>query len=68
MHPKLKLVLYGLSVFVIYSILTYVLRYVFNRMPTDAEFFGVYSSTDLLIGLVLALILTFTHVKKNKLQ
>jgi len=55
-----------LSVFVIYCILTYVLRYMFNRMPTDGEFLGMYSTTDLLIGLALALILTITHEKKKK--
>ena len=65
--PKIKPVLYGLSVFAIYIILSVVLRLISKRIPDDAEYFGIFSSTDLLIGIVVALVLTFTHERKKRI-
>ncbi len=67
-HPKVKPILYGLGVFLIYAILTYVLRLVFKVMPIDGEFLGIYSENDLLIGLLVAVVLTFSHERKKKLK
>lgn len=67
-HPKVKPILYGLGVFLIYAILTYVLRIVFKIMPTDGKFLGIYSENDLLIGLLVAVVLTFSHERKKKLK
>ena len=68
MSPKLKPVLYGLSVFAVYLILTYILRLAFNRMPTDAEILGLYSTNDLLLGVVVTVALTISHERKKKLK
>ena len=70
MFTKIKgLLLYGLGVFAIYALLTYVLRVFFSRATTDAEFFGVYTTNDLLIGVLVAVVLTFSHQgKKNMLK
>jgi hypothetical protein len=68
MSPKIKPVLYGLGVFAVYIVLTYILRLIFNRMPTDAEFFGIYSTNDLLLGVVIAVALTITHERKKRLK
>ncbi len=65
---KIKPLLYGLGVFIIYAILTYVLRLTFNRMPVDGEYLGVYSGNDLLIGIAVAFILTLSHERKKKLK
>lgn len=68
MNPKLKPVLYGLGVFAVYAILTYVLRVFFDRTSTDAEFFGIYSKNDLLIGVLVAVVLTFSHERKKNIK
>jgi len=68
MHPTLKIVIYGLSVFVIYTVLAIVLRYVTHHVPTEEEYFGLISNKDLLLGLLLAVVLTFTHERRKKLK
>ena len=68
MHPKLKIVLYGLSVFVIYALLAIGLRYITHHVPEEDEYFGLISNKDLLLGLGLAFVLTFTHERKKKLK
>ena len=68
MHPKLKIVIYGLSVFLIYTILAIGLRYVTHHVPQEDEYFGLISNKDLYLGLLLAIVLTFTHVQKKRLK
>ncbi len=68
MHPKLKPVIYGLGVFTVYVLLTYVLRIIFKRTTSDATIFGVYSTNDLLIGLLLAVVLTFSHQRRKTIK
>ncbi len=67
MHPVLKTLLYGLSIFVIYAVIVLILRHVINHTPTEYEYFGLFSRKDVLLGLVLAIVLTFTHERKKNL-
>ena len=67
-HPKLKPILYGLGVFTVYIVLSLVIRLVAKRIPADAEFFGMFSTNDLLIGVVVAVVLTFTHERKKRIK
>ena len=68
MHPKLKTLFYGLSVFVIYTIMAIALRMITHHVPTEEEYFGLISNKDLLIGLMLAFVLTFTHERRKNLK
>ncbi len=68
MHPVFKTITYGLIVFVIYAALTFILRYITNRMPENPEFLGIYTTNDLLLGIAVAFFLTFTHERKKNLK
>jgi len=68
MNPKIKIVVYGLSVFVIYTVLAIALRMVTHHVPTEDEYFGLISDKDLYLGLLLAIVLTFTHERKKRLK
>lgn len=69
MPSKIKEVLiYGLGVFAVYAILTYGLRVLFDRASVDAEYFGVYSKNDLLVGVLVAVVLTFSHQRKKNIK
>lgn len=68
MNPKLKIILYGLGVFAVYIVLVVVLRLISGRIPENAEIFGMFSTTDLLLGLLVAAVLTFSNVQKKKLK
>jgi len=68
MHPAIKTFLYGLSVFVIYAIFVLILRHVINHISTNYEYFGLFSKKDILLGLALSILLTFSHERKKKLK
>lgn len=65
---KLQPVLYGLSVFAVFIILSVILKLIAHRESTDAIYFGILSNKDLLLGLLVAVVLTFTHEHKKKLK
>ena len=68
MNKKLKLFLYGAGVFCIYGILTWILKLVAKKMPEGDAFLGVFTSTDLWLGLAIAVILTYSHYMKMKIK
>lgn len=68
MLNKFKPVLYGVVVFAIYALLTFILRLITGRMPENPEFLGIYTSNDLLLGLVVSVVLTLSHQRKKKFK
>jgi hypothetical protein len=66
MHPKIKMILYGLGVFSIYAIFVVGMRYFSHYTPTEAEYFRFFSQNDLLLGLLVAVVMTFTHERKKR--
>lgn len=67
MNSKLKIVLYGFGVFAVYIVFLIVLRLVSGNAPEDAEIFGMFSRNDFLLGLIVAVVLTFSYVRKKKM-
>jgi hypothetical protein len=45
-----------------------VLKLIAHKMPEGEAFLGVYTSTDLWLGLVIAIILTYSHYMKMKIK
>jgi hypothetical protein len=66
--PKLQPVLYGLGVFAVFIALSVTLKLITHRVFSDAQYFGILSNKDLLLGLFVAAVLTFTHERKKKLK
>jgi len=66
MNPKLKIFLYGVGVFAVYIVFLIVLRLVTGNTPDDAEFFGIFTRNDILLGLIVAVVLTFSQVWRSK--
>lgn len=67
-HPKLKPVIHGVTVYVIYIIITFILKYFTHKTMLGDEYFGVFTKNDLLLGLVVAIVVTFTHEQKKRLN
>lgn len=67
-HPKIEPILYGIVVFVIFYILTLVLKLITHQFPMVLSFETLFPKKDLLLGLGVAVVLTFTHQRKKKLQ
>ncbi len=68
MNQKLRLFLYGLVVFCVYILLTWVLKLIAHKMPESDAFLGIFTSTDLWLGLAIAVILTYSHYMKMKIK
>ena len=67
-NSKLRPIIYGLGVFVIFTVLAIALKLITKHTPTETEYFGLISKKDILLGLLLAVVLSFTHERKKKLK
>jgi len=45
-----------------------ILKLITHRISSDAEYFGLFTNQDLLLGVVVAAVLTFSHERKKKLK
>lgn len=67
--PKFaKSILYGLGVFAVFTTLATVLKYLSHNLPEKADYFGLITNNDLMLGLIVALIVTITHEKRKKVN
>lgn len=66
--PKLQPILYGIGAFALFTLLSIILKIATNHQSTENEYFGIISNKELLLGAVVAIILTFTHERKKKLK
>jgi len=66
--PKLQPILYGLIVFTIFTTLSIILKIVTKHQTIDADYFGILTNKDLLMGAIVAVIVTLSHEKKKKLK
>ena len=67
-NPKLKPLVYGLIVFLIFASLSVILKMLTHRESSTDIYFGVLSNKDVLIGVCIAIFLTFTNEQKKKLR
>ncbi len=68
MNSKLKLVIYAASAFVVFMLLTWILRLAAGKLPIEDAMWGVYKDSDFLLGIVVAGVITLSHVQKRKLR
>ncbi len=68
MSPIIKNVLYGIGVFSLFSVIALLLKYATNYTPIGNEVVGNFTSSDLMLGVVVAIVVTFAHIKKTRLK
>lgn len=66
MSPIVKRIVFGLSVFVVFLVIALVLKLVSGQQLNVESIPNLFSSTDLLLGLVVALVVTMNHERKTK--
>ena len=66
--PKIQPVLYALGVFIVFSTLVAIMKLVTKTSHENANYFGLYTNKDLLLGAGMAVVLTFSHMRKKKLK
>ncbi len=68
MPSILKTLLFGVGVFVVFITIATILKYASHQMPQENAIFGLFTQTDLMLGLVVAIVVTFSHERKKKIK
>ena len=68
MNSRLKFIIYAISTFLVFLLLTWILRLMAGKLPIEDGILGVFKNSDLLLGLVVAVAVTFSHIQKRKLK
>ena len=68
MNSRIKLIIYAISTFLVFLLLTWILRLMAGKLPIENGILGVFKNSDLLLGLVVAVAVTFSHIQKRKLK
>lgn len=68
MKSKFNLVIYAFSAFVVFMVLTWILKLAGGKLPVEDGIWGVYKESDFLLGVVVSAIVTLSHVQKRKLK
>jgi hypothetical protein len=68
MPPIVKTLIFGVIAFVIFTILAVLLKLISGQFPEENAFLGIFTETDLFLGLVVAVVVTFSHERKKNLK
>jgi hypothetical protein len=66
MKKKYRWIIRAVSAFVVYLLLVWILRYFSNQLPVEDGFLGIYKNTDYFLGVVVAILLTFSQKRIQK--
>jgi hypothetical protein len=66
MSPFAKKILFAICVFAVFMILATVLKLISGQQNEEAVILGMFSETDLLLGVAVAALVTFNRERKRK--
>lgn len=66
MNPKFKPILYGLGVFAVYMVILIALRLITGKLPENPTILGFFVVNDFLLGLIVAVVLTFSYIRRKR--
>jgi hypothetical protein len=68
LHPIVKSFLFGLGAFSIFLVIAGILKLVSKVETPDAEYFGLFTNSDLMLGVAVALVITLSHERRKGLR
>ena len=68
MLPTIKTILYGIGVFSLFTAIALILKLATNSKPVAADYFGLFTNNDLMLGLIVAVAVTIAHKRKIRLK
>lgn len=68
MNPTLKIILFGLGVFAVFTTLAVLLKLFTHQAPHENAYFGIITNGDILLGLLVAVFVTFSHERKKRIK
>ncbi len=68
MPPIVKTILFGAGAFTVFTVIAVILKYATGQLPQEDAFLGIFTKTDLLLGLVVAIVVTLSHERRKNLK
>jgi hypothetical protein len=68
MPPIVKTLLFGAGAFVVFTVIAVILKFATGQLPQEDAIFGIFTQTDFLLGLVVAIVVTFSHERRKNLK
>ncbi len=68
MKSKLHIVIYAFSAFVVFLLISWLLRLAGGKLPVENGVWGVFKESDFLLALIVSVMITFSHIQKRKLK
>lgn len=66
LQSRLKSLRYAMGVFVVFIIFTLILRFLTKGVPDKINWAQLFTEKELLMGLIIAVMVTFMHIQKMK--
>ncbi len=64
----IKTILYGIGVFSVFTIIALIMKLLMNDKPIHADYFGLFTNNDLLLGAIVAVTVTIAHRRRMKIK
>lgn len=68
MPSYLKTILFGIGAFLVFSVITVILKLATHHVAAENEFLGFFTKSDLGLGLIVAFVVTLAYEKRKKLN
>lgn len=68
LHPIIKSFLFGLGAFSIFLAIAALLKLVSKAEIVDADYFGIFTNSDLLLGAAVAVVVTMSYERRKGLK
>ncbi len=68
MKSKPHIVIYAFSAFVVFLLISWLLRLAGGKLPVENGVWGVFKESDFLLALIVSVMITFSHIQKRKLK
>jgi NADH:ubiquinone oxidoreductase subunit K len=68
MTPFVSRILFGIGAFSVFMTIALVLKLISHSKPVNAEYFGLFTNSDLLLGVLVAIFVTIARERKKKLK
>ena len=68
MPSIVKTLIFGVIAFLIFTIIAVLLKLISGQLPQENALLGIFTETDLLLGLVVAVVVTFSHERRKNMK
>ncbi|OIP85264.1 MAG: hypothetical protein AUK44_00235 [Porphyromonadaceae bacterium CG2_30_38_12] len=68
MNAYFKIIVFGLGVFIVFAVIASGLKLVSHQYPIAGALGGLFTKNDLVLGVLVAIVVTITHERKKRIH